>query len=241
MNRFEGKHVVLTGGAKGIGRETCRRFVQEGAQVFTIDLLPVDEPGVNGFVGDVGEQADLEAFAAHVLAHCGTVDVIVNNALPLMRGIDECSYADFLYAQRVGVVAPFFLVKLFKDHLGQGASIINIASTRAWMSQPQTESYSAAKGGIAALTHALAASLGPKARVNAISPGWINTTSDPITGADAAQQPCGHAGVPADIASLVCFLASDEANFITGQNITVDGGMTSLMIYHGEWGWQYQS
>jgi NAD(P)-dependent dehydrogenase (short-subunit alcohol dehydrogenase family) len=108
------------------------------------------------------------------------------------------------------------------------------------MSQPQTESYTAAKGGIAALTHAMAISLAEKARVNSISPGWIDTTGSNITGADAIQQPVGRVGKPKDIAEMVLFLCSEKAGFITGENICIDGGMTKLMIYHGEHGWTFE-
>ena len=145
----------------------------------------------------------------------------------------------FSRALAVGVTAPFYLTKLLAPHFAAGASVINIASSRDRMSQPQTESYTAAKGGIAALTHALAVSLAGKARVNSISPGWIDTTGSDITGADAVQQPVGRVGRPEDIAELALFLCSDRAGFITGENICVDGGMTRLMIYHGDHGWRY--
>ena len=124
-------------------------------------------------------------------------------------------------------------------YFAEGASVINIASSRDRMSQPQTESYTAAKGGIAALTHALAVSLAGKARVNSISPGWIDTTGSEITGPDAKKQLVGRVGKPEDIASMVMFLCSDKAGFITGENICIDGGMTRQMIYHGEHGWSY--
>ena len=154
-----------------------------------------------------------------------------------MIGIDDCTWEEFLYAQKVGVAAPFYLSKLFKNHFPKGSSIVNISSTRDSMSQPQTESYSAAKGGIAALTHSLAISLGPRVRVNAISPGWINTTDEEFGGSDASQHPAGRVGRPDDIASMVLYLCSDEAGFITGQNIVIDGGMTRQMIYHNDNGW----
>ena len=125
-------------------------------------------------------------------------------------------------------------------HFAPGASVINIASSRDRMSQPQTESYTAAKGGIAALTHAMAVSLSGRVRVNGISPGWIGTTGSDITGPDAAQQPVGRVGKPEDIAEMALFLCSDKAGFITGENICIDGGMTRLMIYHGEHGWSYK-
>ena len=170
----------------------------------------------------------------------GKVDFIVNNALPLMKGIDECSYEEFEYALKVGVTAPFYMVKLLKAHLAEGASIVNISSSRDRMSQPQTESYTAAKGGIAALTHALAVSLAGKARVNSISPGWIDTDYKVYEGPDAYQQPAGRVGNPLDIANMVLFLCSEKAGFITGENICIDGGMTRQMIYHGDCGWKLE-
>lgn len=167
----------------------------------------------------------------------GKVDYLINNALPLMKGISECSYEEFNYALRVGVTAPFYLTKLFLPHFTLGAAIVNISSSRDRMSQPQTESYTAAKGGIAALTHALAVSLGGKARVNSISPGWIDTAYTEYTGADAAQHPVGRVGNPLDIANMVLYLCSDKAGFITGENICIDSGMTKQMIYQNDFGW----
>ena len=157
-----------------------------------------------------------------------------------MKGIDECSYEEFEYALKVGVTAPFYMVKLLKNHLAEGASIVNISSSRDHMSQPQTESYTAAKGGIAALTHALAVSLAGKARVNSISPGWINTDYKVYEGHDAYQQPAGRVGNPLDIANMVLFLCSEKAGFITGENICIDGGMTRQMIYHGDRVWKLE-
>ena len=201
----------------------------------TIDLLPN-----NYYVGDLADQAVLEDFARKVVADYGQVDYLINNALPLMKGIDQCSYEEFNYALRVGVTAPFYLVKLFAPHLAPGASIVNISSSRDRMSQPQTESYTAAKGGISALTHALAVSLAGKARVNSISPGWIDTDYTVYEGPDAIQQPAGRVGNPMDIANMVLFLCSDKAGFITGENICIDGGMTRQMIYHNDFGWTLQ-
>ncbi len=233
MGTFDGKVAVITGGAHGIGRAIADAFLREGAVVHIIDIQPGD-----WFVGDVGDKATLERFAEYVIGKSSHVDYLVNNALPLMKGIDACSYEDFVRAQLVGVTAPFYLTKLLAPHFA-GASVINISSSRDRMSQPQTESYTAAKGGIAALTHALAVSLAGKARVNSISPGWIDTTGSNITGADAVQQPAGRVGKPEDIAEMVLFLCSDKAGFITGENICIDGGMTKLMIYHGDHGWHY--
>ena len=230
---FENKVVVVTGGARGIGKAICEHFEKEGAKVCVIDILENDF-----FVGNIADKAKLEAFAAKVIEKYGRVDVLVNNALPIMRGIDTCSFEEFQYALSVGVTAPFYLSKLFKDYFAEGASIINISSSRDRMSQPQTESYTAAKGGISALTHALAVSLAGKVRVNSISPGWIDTAYAVYEGPDAVQQPAGRVGNPDDIAALALFLASDRAGFITGENICVDGGMTRLMIYHGDHGWK---
>ena len=157
-----------------------------------------------------------------------------------MKGIDECSYEEFEYALKVGVTAPFYMVKLLKNHLAEGASIVNISSSRDRMSQPQTESYTAAKGGIAALTHALAVSLAGKARVNSISPRWIDTDYKVYEGPDAYQQPAGRVGNPLDIANMVLFLCSEKAGFITGENICIDGGMTRQMIYHSDCGWKLE-
>jgi len=140
----------------------------------------------------------------------------------------------------VGVSSAFLLTQLFLPYFAQGASIVNISSSRDRMSQPQSESYTAAKGGIAALTHALAVSLSGKVRVNSISPGWIDTNYTVYQGPDALQQPAGRVGNPLDIANMVLFLCSDKAGFITGENICIDGGQTRLMIYHGDHGWTYQ-
>ena len=192
------------------------------------------------YVGDLADQAVLEDFARKVIAEHGQVDYLINNALPLMKGIDQCSYEEFNYALRVGVTAPFYLTKLFAPHFAPGAAIVNISSSRDRMSQPQTESYTAAKGGISALTHALAVSLAGKVRVNSISPGWIDTDYTVYHGPDAVQQPAGRVGNPLDIANMVLYLCSDKAGFITGENICIDGGMTRQMIYHNDFGWTLQ-
>ena len=231
--QFTGKIAVVTGGAQGIGRCICEEFAKEGAQVAVIDIR--ENPY---FVGNLADKATLEQFAAKVIADFGHVDYLINNALPLSKGIDSCTYEEFEYAQRVGVTAPFYLTKLFAPHFAPGAAIVNISSSRDRMSQPQTESYPAAKGGIAALTHGLAASLAGRVRVNSISPGWIDTAYRVYEGPDATQQPAGRVGNPLDIASMALFLCSEKAGFITGENICIDGGMTRLMIYHGDHGWQ---
>lgn len=235
MGAFNDKVVVITGGAQGIGKCVAEEFQKEGAHVCIIDK----QAGAH-FVGDLSRKASLEEFAAYVVAKYGKVDYLINNALPIMKGIDECTYEEFEYALSVGVTAPFYLTKLLSPHFDKGACVVNISSSRDRMSMPQTESYTAAKGGIAALTHALAVSLAGKARVNSISPGWIDTTGTAYEGADADQHPVGRVGNPLDIAHAVLFLCSDKAGFITGENICIDGGMTRQMIYHGEEGWRLE-
>jgi len=232
---FQDKVVVITGGAGGIGKCIAEEFAKEGAQICVIDSAEGDH-----FVGDIGDKATLERFAAEVIAQYGRVDVLVNNAPPLFVGIEECTYEQFQQSLNIGVTAAFYLTKLFLPWFAPGASILNLSSSRDRMSQPQSESYTAAKGGIAALTHSLAVSLAGKVRVNSISPGWIDTAFTVYEGPDALQQPAGRVGHPLDIAHMALFLASDKAGFITGENICIDGGQTKLMIYHGDQGWSYQ-
>ncbi|MBS7262530.1 MAG: SDR family oxidoreductase [Eubacteriales bacterium] len=231
----KGKVAVVTGGGHGIGKAVADAFLSLGVSVHIIDINHGD-----WFVGDVGDKETLERFAEQVISESGRVDYLINNVPPIMKGIDQCSYEEFQSALSVGVTAPFYLSKLFMPYFAPGASIVNISSTRDRMSQPQTESYTAAKGGIEALTHAMAVSLAGKARVNSISPGWIDTTGSDFIGPDAAQQPAGRVGKPEDIAEMVVFLCSDKAGFITGENICIDGGMTRLMVYHGDHGWIYE-
>lgn len=232
---FNNKVAVVTGGAHGIGKAIAEKFIALGAKVAIIDIK--DNPY---FVGDLADKKVLEKFAAKVINDFGKVDFLINNAPPAMLGINDCTYEQFEKALAVGITAPFYLAKLFKDHFAEGASIINISSSRDRQSQPNTESYTAAKGGIVALTHALAISLSGRVRVNSISPGWINTTETDFKGEDATQHPVGRVGKPSDIAEAVMFLCSDKAGFITGENICIDGGMTKQMIYHGDFGWSFK-
>ena len=254
------KVAVVTGGARGIGKCISDEFRKRNVKVYVIDKTERDKSAGDIFdkvagdhyagdisdkvagdhyVGDISDKAVLEDFAEMVIRECGGVDYLINDAPPLMKGIDECSYEEFQYAMAVGVTAPFYLSKLFAPYFREGACIINISSSRDRMSQPQTESYTAAKGGIAALTHALSVSFSGKVRVNSISPGWIDTAYHVYEGPDALQQPAGRVGNPMDIANMVLFLCSDKAGFITGENICIDGGMTKLMIYHDDHGWTY--
>ena len=229
---FNNKVCVITGGANGIGKAIKNEFLKQNAKCYIIDICDGDH-----YIGDISNKETMEAFVKYVIDKEGHVDYLINNAPPIMKGIDECSFEEFNKALTVGVTAPFYLSKLFLPYFNEGASIINISSSRDRMSQPQTESYTASKGGIHALTHALAVSLSGKVRVNSISPGWIDTTNSTFEGADMYQHPAGRVGNPSDIANMVLFLCSDKASFITGENICIDGGMTKLMIYHNDYNW----
>ncbi len=256
---FESKICIITGGANGIGLCIVNEFIKKGAKVVFIDL---DKAGgeralnnikANGgdglfYWGDIAERIVLENFARQVIETYGRIDYLINNACLSRKGIiSGCDYDGFNYVFNVGVTAPYMLAKLFRDHFGAGGAIVNIASTRAVMSQQDTESYTAAKGGISALTHALAVSLAGKVRVNSVSPGWIDVSAnyDPDFDskhslADKHQHPASRVGKPLDIARAVMFLCDEENGFITGENITIDGGMTKQMIYHGDYGWGYR-
>ena len=225
---------VITGGAQGIGKAVSTAFEARGAAVCTIDRL--DNPYC---VGDIADPDVLHAFAARVIREHGRIDCLINNACLSKGGLAHCTYDDFNYVLRVGLSAPFLLSQLFMDHFNEGASIVNIASTRHLMSQADTESYSAAKGGLVALTHAMAVTLAGRVRVNCVSPGWIDTAGQEFPAADRAQHPVGRVGVPDDVVNAVMFLCGGKSGFITGQNLTVDGGMTKLMVYHGDHGWHY--
>ncbi len=233
---FENKVVVVTGAASGIGSVIAKEFRSKGAIVCTIDVKHHD-----GYVGDLSKKEDIESFVSDVVLKHKKIDILINNAIPLNKGIKECAYDEFDYALKVGVTAPFYLSKLFMDYFLPGSSIINISSTRAFMSQANTESYSSAKGAIISLTHALAMSLSHKVRVNSVSPGWIDVKSDQTDKADHTQHPVGRVGHALDVVHMIMYLASDQASFITGQDFVVDGGMSKQMIYHQDNGWYYSN
>ncbi len=246
---------IVTGGAGGIGRAIVEEIITQGDFALVIDTDAASGAALEArcppdqllfFEGDIAEKAVLEAFCARAVAAAGEIHALVNNACFSLGGLTDCGYEDFERVLRVGVVAPFYLTKLLVPHFAPGASVVNIASTRAFMSQPETESYSAAKGGIAALTHAMSATLAGRVRVNAISPGWIETAAyrretpdaPAYAEADLRQHPAGRVGHPRDIARMVMYLTSEAAGFIDGENIVIDGGMTRLMVYHGDFGWK---
>lgn len=230
---FKNKVCVITGGANGIGKAIANEFIKNNAKCYIIDIVEGDH-----FIGDISDKNTLERFVKYVIDKEGKIDYLINNAPPITKGINNCSYEDFNKALAIGVTAPFYLSKLFLPYFNDNASIVNISSSRDRMSQPQTESYTASKGAISALTHALAISLSHKVRVNSISPGWINTTNTPITDkSDNFQHPSGRVGNPEDVSNLVLFLCSEKASFINGENICIDGGMTKQMIYHNDYNW----
>ncbi len=254
---FEGKNAIVTGGANGIGRCITEEFIKAGASVAIIDA---DETAGKALAekyaekiffahGDIAEENVCEHFARLFIKRFGGLDFLINNAGLSRRGLlSGCGYANFNYALRVGVSAPYYLSLFFKSHFNPAAAIVNIASTRAFMSQPDSESYAAAKGGIVALTHAMAISLAGRVRVNSISPGWIDVSAWHLNGqalshnmADHQQNPTGRIGRPEDVAHMALYLCSEKAEFITGENIVVDGGMTRQMIYHGEGGWHLET
>jgi len=251
---FKGKHAIVTGGANGIGRCAAESFLREGATVAIIDTdktagerMKSRFDDLRFFHGDIAEKYVLEDFVGTIDF---PVDFLVNNAC-ISRGglLSGCSFDEFEYVQRVGVTAPYYLTSLLlqKGMLARNAAIINIASTRANQSQPNTEAYSASKGGVISLSHAMAVSLAGKARVNAISPGWIetaayreNTAPPGHSDQDIRQHPAARVGTPEDIAEMILYLCSEKARFITGENIAVDGGMSRLMVYHNDNGWKLE-
>ena len=239
--KFATKKVIITGAAQGIGKALAEAFKKEGAITLLIDINPITYEADFIYQGDLAEESVLKDFTDQVIAQYGQIDYLINNACYMNGGIlSGCTFEDFLTIQKIGVAAPYYLTLLLKDHFAPGAAIVNMTSTRAHQSQPNTESYTAAKGGISALTHSLAVSLAGKVRVNSIAPGWIDTTESEFSDPDHQQHPVGRVGNPHDIINATFFLCSPDSSFITGQNITVDGGISKVMIYNGDNGWKYQ-
>lgn len=235
------KGVIITGGSHGIGHQMCLDFLAANYQVTMIDLNSCDivHQDLYFYQGDIKQVETLEQLVVYAMEKMGRIDVLINNACYGKGGIlNQASYADFDEVLSVGLKAPYYLSLLCKEELIKNEGhIINIASSRAFQSEPNSEAYASAKGGIVALTHALAMSLSPSVLVNCIAPGWINVRDDQISEDDLASIPAGKVGTPSDISSMALYLC--HQTFITGETITVDGGMNKCMIYHNEWNWSY--
>jgi len=251
-HRLEGLVGLVTGAGQGIGRAIAARLIEEGASVLIVDVDraaaedAADELGdqARALVGSVSSEKDIERAIESVIAWRGKLDVLVNNAgiaNPQQAPVDQLALADWQKLIDTNLTGPLLCTKHAVPHLRTArGTIINITSTRAYMSEPNTEAYTTTKAGLVGLTHSLANSLGPAIRVNAIAPGWIATDawkprgqrSQPeLRDVDHAQHPAGRVGRPEDIAALCAYLASSDASFITGQTFVVDGGMTRKMIY----------
>ena len=250
--QLAGKTAVVTGGAQGIGRGIVRRFLAEGCRVVMAEIdVEAGEKAVESLAGlgevislptDIADEAEVRRLAGQTLDAFGRLDILVNNAGIMRRcPLTELSLAEWNRVLAVNLTGAFLCARQFAPALRRsGGAIINIASTRALMSEKDTEAYAASKGGLVALTHALAVSLGPEIRVNCISPGWIDvsgwhqegqTAQEPLSTQDHRQHPAGRVGIPEDVAALAVYLASPAGGFAAGQNFILDGGMTRKMIY----------
>jgi NAD(P)-dependent dehydrogenase (short-subunit alcohol dehydrogenase family) len=224
------KTVLITGGAQGIGQATARLLAGRGWRIAIADIRKSEPFYVKT---DVSREASVRACVRAVVKQFGRLDALVNNAGltgPDDGPLEKLALKDWNRRIGVNLTGAFLMAKHCIPHLRKHrGAIVNIASTRALQSEPDTEAYSASKGGLVALTHALANSLGPAVRVNCISPGWIS--HQPVSRKDHAQHPVGRVGQSEDVAELVAYLLSDAAGFVTGQNFVIDGGMTKKMIY----------
>lgn len=230
------KTAVITGTAQGIGRALADGFADAGYRVLGADRREHD-----GWVGDLTEGEEIRRFAEHVRTQTESIDVLIHNAMEAGGGLQTANRAAMERALALGVVAPFDLTQRLLPLLAPGASVLTILSTRLHQSQADTECYAAAKGGLYALTHAMAMSLAGRARVNGIAPGWIETGEANHTEADRRQHPAGRVGTSQDIVRAALFLADPQNAFIDGAVLTVDGGMQRRMIYHGDEGWAYRA
>ena len=235
MNDTPARVALVTGGAHGIGAAIAARLAGDGWRVVVADLDSGGTAPSNGryAICDVADEAAVAALLAGVAAQERRLDALVCNAgIMIRKPIEQLTAAEWSRVIGTNLTSTFLLTRAAEGLLraAQGA-VVTIASTRAHMSEPHTEAYAASKGGLVALTHALAISLGPDVRVNCISPGWIFTKGDAPRPEDHAFHPAGRVGTPEDIASLAALLVGSESRFITGSEFIVDGGVTRKMIY----------
>ncbi|WP_296255092.1 MULTISPECIES: SDR family oxidoreductase [unclassified Pseudomonas] len=244
-----GRVALVTGAARGIGLGIAAWLITEGWQVVLTDVDRQRGEVVAGVLGenasfiamDVSNEGQVSSGVAEVLGMFGRLDALVCNAAvtdPHHTVLESLDLAHWNRVLAVNLSGPMLLAKHCAPYLrAHGGSIVNLSSTRARQSEPDTEAYAASKGGLLALTHALAISLGPQVRVNAVSPGWIDARdpsqrrTEPLSDADHAQHPTGRVGVVEDVAAIVAWLLSKNAGFVTGQEFVVDGGMSKRMIY----------
>jgi NAD(P)-dependent dehydrogenase (short-subunit alcohol dehydrogenase family) len=230
------KMALVTGGGQGIGAAIATRLVRDGWRVVVADRA--DGPAQDGtrrVVADVSDEAQVAALVSGIADREGRLDGLVSNAgFMIRKPLRDLSLAEWSAVLGTNLTAAFLLARAAEPMLRAAhGSMVLMASTRARMSEPDTESYSASKGGLVALTHALAVSFGPEVRVNCISPGWINVRNEALTEEDHAQHPVGRVGRPGDVAGMAAWLLGPEAGFVTGAEFVLDGGMTRRMIYAG--------